>query len=110
MSTLFLRYVRDKVEVTDAEVKGYFEKNAKRMQKKYHVWQIFYKGKYPEVVKDYQDLKSGTPFEKVAARRFPNLPPNVKAPWDIARCTGIRCRNPGKTLLIVSRPPDEGHH
>ena len=83
MSTLFLRYVRDKVEVTDAEVKGYFEKNAKRMQTKYHVWQIFYKGKYPEIVKDYQDLKSGTPFEKVAARRFPNLPPNVKAPWDI---------------------------
>ena len=55
MSTLFLRYVRDKVEVTDAEVKGYFEKNAKRMQTKYHVWQIFYKGKYPEIVKDYQE-------------------------------------------------------
>jgi len=83
MSTLFSRYVRDKVEVTDSEVKDYFEKNAKRMQTKYHVWQIFYKGKYPQIVKDHEDLKSGIPFEKVAARRFPNLPPNIKAPWDI---------------------------
>lgn len=46
MSTLFLRYVHDKVEVTDSEARGYFEKNAKRMQTKYRVWQIFYKGKY----------------------------------------------------------------
>jgi parvulin-like peptidyl-prolyl isomerase len=83
MSILFRRYVHDKVEVTDSDVKGYFDKNVKKLQTKYHVWQIFYKGKYPEIVKDYGDLKSGMPFEKVAARRFPNLPPNVKAPWDI---------------------------
>jgi parvulin-like peptidyl-prolyl isomerase len=83
MSTFFLRYVHDKAEVTDSDVQGYFEKNAKRIQTKYHVWQIFYKGKYPEIVKDFEDLKSGMPFEKVAARRFSNLPPNIKAPWDI---------------------------
>ena len=83
MSRLFLRYIHDKAEVTDSEVQGYFEKNAKKMQTKYHVWQIFYKGKNAEIVKDHGDVKSGMPFEKVAARRFPNLPPNIKAPWDM---------------------------
>jgi hypothetical protein len=83
MSTLFLRYVSDRVAVTDSEVRGYFDKNAKRLQTKYHVWQIFYKGKYPQIVKDNEDLKGGMPFEKVAGRRFPNLPPNTKAPWDL---------------------------
>jgi parvulin-like peptidyl-prolyl isomerase len=69
--------------VTDAEVREYFEKNAKQIQTKFHVLQIFYKGKYPEIVKDHEDLKKGMPFEKVAARRFAGLPNNIKAPWDL---------------------------
>jgi hypothetical protein len=83
MSTLYRRYVQEKAEVTDSEAQAYFEKNAKNIQTKFHVLQIFYKGKYPEIVKDHQDLKSGMPFEKVASRRFANLPKNIKAPWDL---------------------------
>jgi parvulin-like peptidyl-prolyl isomerase len=83
MSALYRRYVQEKAEVTDSEAREYFEKIAKMIQTKFHVLQIFYKGKYPEIVKDHQDLKSGMPFEKVASRRFANLPKNIKAPWDL---------------------------
>ncbi len=83
MANLYRGYVREKAEVTDAEVREYFEKNAKQLQTKFHVLQIFYKGKYDEIVKDHQDLKKGMPFEKVAARRFAGLPNNIKAPWDL---------------------------
>jgi parvulin-like peptidyl-prolyl isomerase len=47
------------------------------------VGQLFYRGSDPRIAKDLQDLKSGIPFEKVASRQFPNLPPNMKAPWDL---------------------------
>ena len=104
MATLFLRYVQDKVAVTDSEVKGYFEKHAKRMQTKYHVWQIFYKGKYPEIAKDYGDLKKGMPFEKVAARRFPNLPPNIKAPWDIGEMYWNQMPQPWQDVVDLLAP------
>jgi EpsD family peptidyl-prolyl cis-trans isomerase len=83
MSALYRRYIQERAEVTDSDAKAYFEKNAKQIQTKYYVFQIFYKGKYHEIAKDYEDLKSGMPFEKVAIRRFPVLPKNIKAPWDL---------------------------
>ena len=83
MANLYRGYVREKAEVADGEVREYFEKNAKQLQTKFHVLQIFYKGKYDEIVKAHQDLKKGMPFEKVAARRFAGLPNNIKAPWDL---------------------------
>ncbi len=83
MSALYRQHVKEKAEVTDAEAQAYFEKNAQKMQTKFHVWQILYRGKYPEIAKDAQDLKNGIPFEKVASRRFPNLPKNVPSPWEL---------------------------
>ena len=83
MSTRLRGYVQGRAEVKDSEAQQYFEKNAKQIQTKFHVLQIFYKGNYSEIVKDHQDLKSGMPFEKVASRRFANLPKNIKAPWDL---------------------------
>jgi parvulin-like peptidyl-prolyl isomerase len=83
MSSLYHGYVLEKSGVTDAEARDYFEKNAKTIQTRFHVMQIFYKGKYHEIVKDHEALKKGMPFEKVAARRFAGLPENIKAPWDL---------------------------
>jgi len=60
--------------VTDSEAREYFEKNSGKIQTKFHVWQIFYRGEETRIAQDSKDLKSGMPFEKVAARRFPNLP------------------------------------
>ncbi len=84
MAALYLRYLKDKIEVTDAETQGYFHKNALKMQTKFHIWEIFYRGNDAEIVKAYEDLKKGVPFEKVAARQFPpHLPKNMAAPWDL---------------------------
>jgi len=83
ISVLYREYVRDKAVVTDPEAREYFERNSNRIQTKYHVWQIYYKGEETRIAEDYRDLKSGKPFEKVASRRFPNLPKGMKAPWDL---------------------------
>jgi hypothetical protein len=83
MAAVYQNHMRSKAEVTDAEAKAYFEKNASKIQTKYHIWQILYRGNNPQIAKDDQDLKNGMPFEQVALRRFPNLPKEIKAPWDL---------------------------
>lgn len=116
MSALYLRHLRNKAEVIDAEVQAYFEKNAKKLQTKFHVWEIFYRGNYSQIVKDHQDLKNGMPFEKVASRRFQNLPANMKAPWDLGEMhwsqipepwQGVVDRlAPGQLSEIIKGPKD----
>ena len=83
MSALYREYVRTKAEVTDSEAQDYFEKNSKKIRTKYHVWQMYYKGEGNKAAEAQKDLKSGIPFEKVASKRFPNLPRGMKAPWDL---------------------------
>lgn len=83
MATLYREYVRNKATVTDSEAQEYFNKNAKMIQTKFHVWQILYRGSEAEIDKAYKDIKSGIPFEKVAARRFPKLPKGMQPPWDL---------------------------
>jgi len=83
MKNLYRGYIRNKAEVTDTEAQQYFEKNLKRMQTKYHIWQIFYRGEGGQIADAEKDLKSGTPFEKVASRQIPKLPKGMKTPWDL---------------------------
>ncbi len=83
MGALFRKHIRSKVEVKEADAQEYFEKNMKRIQTKLHVWQIFYRGKDSPMAEALKELKGGVSFEKVASRQFPNLPKNVKAPWDL---------------------------
>ncbi len=116
MTVLFQNYIRSKGEVTDSEAQAYFEKNAARIQTKYHVWQIFYRGNHPQITKDHQDLKNGMPFEKVASRRFPNLPKDIKPPWDIGYLHWTQIPEPwqgvvdrlgiGKVSDIITGPGD----
>jgi len=83
ISPLYREYIKNKAVVTDSEAKEYFEKNSKRIQTKAHLGQIYYKGDEARIAEDYKELKSGKSFEKVALKRFPNLPKGMNAPWDL---------------------------
>jgi parvulin-like peptidyl-prolyl isomerase len=83
MSPLYREYIRNKAVVTDSEAREYFDKNLKRIQTKVHLGQIYYRGEEARIAEDYKELKSGKPFEKVASKRFPNLPKGMTPPWDL---------------------------
>ena len=83
ISPLYREYIGNKAMVTDSEAREYFEKNSKRIQTKFHLGQIYYKGEEARIAEDYKELKSGKSFEKVASKRFPNLPKGMNAPWDL---------------------------
>jgi len=116
MSIAFREYMKNQAAVTDAEAREYFEKNSRKIQTKLHVWQIYYKGDEARIAEDDKELKSGVSFEKVAARRFPNLPKGMKAPWDLgdlywfqipAPWQGMIDRlEPGQTSDIIKGPND----
>lgn len=83
MSLRYIEYIKDKAKVSDSEAQEFFEKNSKRIQTKFHVWQIFSRGAEAQIAQARKDLTSGIPFEKVAARQFPKLPKGMAAPWDL---------------------------
>lgn len=83
LSNLYRVHINGKAVVTDSEAREYFEKNSKRIQTKVHVLQIYYKGEEARITEDHKEIKSGKPFEKVASKRFPNLPKGMNAPWDL---------------------------
>jgi len=83
MVAVYKEYVKNKAEVTDAEAREYFEKNRKKIQTKLHVWQIYSRGDEARIAQDRKELNAGKSFEKVASKRFPDLPKGMNAPWDI---------------------------
>ncbi|HSM91957.1 MAG TPA: peptidylprolyl isomerase [Anaeromyxobacteraceae bacterium] len=83
MAARFRRHVQERAAVTDAEAREYYEKNATTIGTRFHVLQIFYKGKLAEITRDRQEIAGGAPFEEVASRRFTGLPASGKAPWDL---------------------------
>lgn len=83
MATRFRAWVQQQAKVTEAEARAYFEQNAAVVRTKFHVQQIFYRGKNEQIVADRADLRSGAPFEEVAWRRFTGVPREGKAPWDL---------------------------
>ena len=83
MSVLYRQWIRSLAQVTDAEARDYFEKNAVFIRTRFHVLQILHRGNPADVARDGEDARRGTPFEEIAARRFPSLPEGPKAPWDL---------------------------
>ena len=104
MSNLYREYIKTKSVVTDSEAKEYFEKNSKRIQTKYHLLQIYYKGEETRINEDYNDLKSGKSFEKVASKRFPNLPKGIKAPWDLGYLYWVQIPAPWQGVIDRLEP------
>ena len=83
MAARFRKHVQERAAVTDAEAREYYEKNVMVIGTRFHVLQIFYKGKLAEITRDREEIARGTPFEEVASRRFAGLQANGKAPWDL---------------------------
>lgn len=85
LSILFRRYVQEHAAVTDAEARAYFDQNAPLIRSRFHVLQIFYKGRYADIERDSQDVQKGAAFEEVAWRRFDGLSRTAlpRPPWDL---------------------------
>ena len=83
LGAIYRRHVQQQAAVTDAEAQAYFDENAAFIRTRFHVRQIFYKGRYPDIARDQQDLKSGMPFEQVASRRFAGVALEGRPPWDL---------------------------
>lgn len=104
ISALYRDYVRRKAVVTDPEAREYFDRNSKRIQTKFHVWQIFHKGERARIAEDHRDLKRGVPFENVASKRFPTLPKGMKTPWDLGYLRWSQIPGPWRGIVDRLEP------
>jgi parvulin-like peptidyl-prolyl isomerase len=83
LAVLYRTWVQGRAAPTDADARAWFDRNADLVRTRFHVLQIMRRGELAELQRDREDLRAGTPFEQVAARRYPDLPASAKAPWDL---------------------------
>jgi peptidyl-prolyl cis-trans isomerase C len=83
LAVLYRAWVQGQGAPTEADARAWFDANADLVRTRFHVLQVMRRGELAELQREHEELKAGTPFEKVAARRFPDLPASVKAPWDL---------------------------
>ncbi len=83
LAVLYRAWVQSRATPTEADARAWFDANADLVRTRFHVLQIMRRAEPAELQRDQEELRAGAPFEKVAARRFPDLPASVKAPWDL---------------------------
>ncbi len=104
MGELVRVWVRGQASVTDAEVRAYFDENAAFIRTRWHVLQILHRGTAAEIAGDRDAVKGGTPFEEVAARRFPAQPPGSKPPWDLGELAWVQVPQPWRGVVDRLEP------
>lgn len=67
---------------SEEEIRAEFDKNAALYGTDFQVRQILRRS-LSEAEADYERLKAGEDFEKVAADHFPGLPASVSKPWEL---------------------------
>lgn len=78
----FQQELIQKTKVSDAEARQYFAANTERLRTEIKVWQILRRDE-SQIEQVKNDLAQDIPFEDVAAKQFPNLPPTVRNPWEL---------------------------
>jgi len=96
----FLKEIVNKAEVTEADARRRFEKNADRYRTEFHVLQILHKGDEAQAEKDLADLHNGATFEEVSRRRFPNLPKAAGEPWDLGYLKWPQIPEPWRETIL----------
>jgi len=76
------REVVAKASVSDEEARAYFEQHAAQIRTEVNVWQILRRDE-SQIEQIHKDLAQGLPFEDVAAKHFPTVPPTARKPWEL---------------------------
>ena len=76
------REIVEKAEVSDEELRSYFDEHVAEIGTEFHVQQILQRGREAADA-SHAALVAGTPFDEVAAGLFPTLPPGAGQPWDL---------------------------
>ena len=79
----FSKQLAVKAKVSDEVIRKYFEAHGEELRAEFHLYQIMLKKDEAAIQAMKQELDSGTPFEEVAAKRFPDLPKSANRPWDL---------------------------
>lgn len=107
------REVDRKAVLSEAEARAYYDAHAAEIRSELHVHQILRRSE-AEIRAAHEALKSGKPFDEVAASLFPKLPPAAPRPWDLGSLTWqqvppawrdvVYDLEPGETSGILTGP------
>lgn len=82
LSKLFWREMASRVNISQAEAKAYYTRNAARIRSEVHVWQLLWRDE-ASAKRAESDLKAGTSFATIARARFSKLAKTSDTPWNL---------------------------
>lgn len=82
LTDVFLRQQTQNIQISDEQARAYFTANAAQFRTVYSLSQILRRNE-GAIKDDLKALEQGVPFEKVAAKQYPNLPSGMNSPWDL---------------------------
>jgi peptidyl-prolyl cis-trans isomerase C len=77
----YQKHIVKQAEVTDEEARRYFDEHAAQLRTEVHVHQILSRDE-GQIGQTLAELERGVPFEEIADRGQPTLPPGARKPWD----------------------------
>ena len=98
----FQQEIAGKAEVSEAEARQHFERNAPRLRAELHLQQILRRGRQ-SIDEAAAALKEGRPFEEVAAGDFQDIPQGQK-PWDLGFLKWPQVPAPWREALAAMKP------
>jgi parvulin-like peptidyl-prolyl isomerase len=104
LSRIFLgREIPRRAQVSDAEARKYYEKNATRLRTEFKLWQILKRNK-DQIDQVLKDLARGERFEDVAGKGLPKLPAGVNKPWDLGYLRWVQLPEPWREVVYALKP------
>lgn len=82
LADLLHQQMRKDTTVPEEEIRRYFDQHEQQLRTETHIVQILSRDRQ-KLEQAKRDLDGGVPFEEVAGRAFPQLPPNTPSPWDL---------------------------
>ncbi len=82
LSELFWREMASRVNISEAEAKAYYTRNAARIRSEVHVWQLLWRDE-ASAKRAESDLRAGMSFALIARRRFSKLLKTSDTPWNL---------------------------
>ncbi|MEZ4293359.1 MAG: peptidyl-prolyl cis-trans isomerase [Polyangiaceae bacterium] len=91
--------------VSDAEARGYFEKNEERIRTRVHVMQILRRSE-SAIIEARSAIERGKTFEEVAKEMFPGLPEGQR-PWDLGFMAFYQVPGPWRETVYELKPGEK---
>lgn len=97
-------WAQEHASVSEAEARAWFDENAALVRTRFHVLQLFNRGRLTDLLEASAEVRQGAPFEEVARRRLGGPLAQGRAPWDLGELSWYQLPPAWRGIVDRLRP------